>query len=54
MESFIKSLILGLASGGIYALVAVSYVIIYKATRIFAFSQAGMLIIGSWHPLWLP
>jgi branched-chain amino acid transport system permease protein len=48
MESFIKSLILGLASGGIYALVAVSYVIIYKATRIFAFSQAGMLIIGSY------
>ena len=39
---------LGLASGGIYALVAVSYVIIYKATRIFAFSQAGMLVIGSY------
>jgi branched-chain amino acid transport system permease protein len=48
MEDFLKSIMLGLASGGIYALVAVSYVIIYKATRIFAFSQAGMLVIGSY------
>lgn len=48
MEQFLKSVILGLASGGIYALVAVSYVIIYKATRIFAFSQAGMLVIGAY------
>jgi len=48
MEPFLKSIMLGLASGGIYALVAVSYVIIYKATRIFAFSQAGMLVIGSY------
>ncbi len=63
MEDFLKSIMLGLASGGIYALVAVSYVIIYKATRIFAFSQAGMLVIGSytmwqclivWNlPIWL-
>jgi len=51
MEDFLRSLMLGLASGGIYALVAVSYVIIYKATRIFAFSQAGMLVIGS-YTLW--
>ncbi|HDH87738.1 MAG: hypothetical protein DRG35_06820 [Deltaproteobacteria bacterium] len=48
MELFLKSLMLGFASGGIYSLVAVSYVIIYKATRIFAFSQAGMLIIGAY------
>jgi branched-chain amino acid transport system permease protein len=51
MESFLRSIMLGLACGGIYALVAVSYVIIYKATRIFAFSQAGMLVIGS-YTLW--
>jgi len=48
MESFLKSIILGVSSGGIYALVAVSYVIIYKATRIFAFSQAGLLTIGAY------
>jgi len=48
MEDLLKGIMLGLASGGIYALVAVSYVIIYKSTRIFAFSQAGMLVIGSY------
>ncbi len=48
MEDFIRSIILGVCSGGIYALVAVSYVIIYKATRIFPFSQAGLLTIGAY------
>ena len=63
MEQFLKCLLLGLSCGGIYALMAVSYVIIYKATRIFAFSQAGILVVGAyvlWQcliawslPLWL-
>ena len=63
MEETIKSIVLGLCSGGIYALLAVSYVVIYKSTRVFPFSQAAVLIIGAyimwycliaWHlPIWL-
>src|SRR5512137_2803388 len=63
MEETIKSIVLGLCSGGIYALLAVSYVVIYKSTRVFPFSQAAVLILGayvmwfclsSWHlPVWL-
>jgi len=62
MEDFLKSLALGISCGAIYALIAVSYVIIYKATRVFAFSQTGLLVLGAyfayqclipWHlPLW--
>jgi branched-chain amino acid transport system permease protein len=63
MEETIKSIALGLCSGGIYALLAVSYVVIYKSTRVFPFSQAAVLIIGAyimwycliaWHlPIWI-
>ena len=63
MEETTKSVVLGLCSGGIYALLAVSYVVIYKSTRVFPFSQAAVLIIGAyfmwfclivWHlPIWL-
>lgn len=63
MEETIKSIVLGICSGGIYALLAISYVVIYKSTRVFPFSQAAVLIIGAylmwyslmvWHlPIWL-
>ncbi len=62
MEEFIRSIVLGICSGGIYALLAISYVVIYKSTRVFPFSQAAVLIIGAyvmwfclipWHlPIW--
>jgi len=48
MEETIKSIVLGLCSGGIYALLAISYVVIYKSTRVFPFSQAAVLIIGAY------
>lgn len=48
MEETIKSIILGICSGGIYALLAISYVVIYKSTRVFPFSQAAVLIIGAY------
>src|SRR5512136_2031303 len=48
MEETIKSVVLGLCSGGIYALLAISYVVIYKSTRVFPFSQAAVLIIGAY------
>lgn len=48
MEEILKSVVLGLSSGGIYALLAICYVVIYKSTRVFPFSQAAMLIIGAY------
>lgn len=48
MEETFKSIILGICSGGIYALLAISYVVIYKSTRVFPFSQAAVLIIGAY------
>ena len=63
MEELLKSIVLGICSGGIYALMAISYVVIYKSTRVFPFSQAAVLIFGAymmwfcliaWHlPIWL-
>jgi branched-chain amino acid transport system permease protein len=63
MEEILKSVVLGLSSGGIYALLAICYVVIYKSTRVFPFSQAAMLTIGAyvmwfclmvWNlPIWL-
>ncbi len=63
MEEVLKAIVLGICSGGIYALLGISYVVIYKSTRIFPFSQAAVLIIGAyvmwfciiaWHlPVWL-
>ncbi len=62
MEEIFKSVVLGICSGGIYALLAISYVVIYKSTRIFPFSQAAVLVVGAyvmwlslmvWHlPIW--
>lgn len=48
MEETFKSIVLGISSGGIYALLAVSYVVIYKSTRVFPFCQAVVLIIGAY------
>lgn len=63
MEETLKAIVLGICNGGIYALMAVSYVVIYKSTRVFPFSQAAVLIVGAyimwfclmvWHlPIWL-
>jgi branched-chain amino acid transport system permease protein len=63
MEEIAKAFILGICNGGIYSLLAVSYVVIYKSTRVFPFSQAAVLIFGAyimwfclipWHlPIWL-
>ena len=63
MEYEILKAFLGICSGGIYALLGISYVVIYKSTRVFPFSQAAVLIIGAyvmwyclivWHlPVWL-
>src|SRR3954467_3185524 len=45
MDRFIDLTLNGLANGAIYAAVALSLVLIWRATRILNFAQAGMLMV---------
>lgn len=47
MTTFIQSVISGLGTGAVYALLAVSFVIIYRATGVLNFAQPGLLILGA-------
>ncbi len=44
MDRFIDLTLNGIANGAIYAAVALSLVLIWRATRILNFAQAGMLM----------
>lgn len=47
MTRFLQSLVGGLGTGSIYALLAIGFVIIYKSTRIISFAQPGLMVIGA-------
>ena len=47
MEFFLHLLILGIAVGAIYAVVALGFVLIYKSTRVLNFAQGTMVMIGA-------
>jgi branched-chain amino acid transport system permease protein len=44
MQRFVDLTLNGIANGAIYAAVALSLVLIWRATRILNFAQAGMLM----------
>jgi branched-chain amino acid transport system permease protein len=51
---FLESLVRGLGTGSVYALLALGFVIIYKSTRVISFAQpsfmmAGALMVSAWH-----
>lgn len=46
MTRFIEFALAGLAQGFVYALVALGFVIIYKATEVINFAQGGLLTLG--------
>ena len=48
IEEFIQTLAKGLAQGGLYALVALGFVLIFKATRTVNFAQGAIALIGAW------
>jgi branched-chain amino acid transport system permease protein len=48
MEFFGKIVISGLMNGAIYGLVAVGFVLIYKASSVLNFSQGYMLLLGAY------
>lgn len=47
MNEFLSSLVRGLGSGSVYALIALGFVIIYKSTRIISFAQPALMLAGA-------
>lgn len=53
MNLLFQLLINGLIVGALYGVVAMSFVLIYKASRIVNFAQGEFLLIGAWACWWL-
>ena len=61
MGFFLETLIGGLMSGMLYSLVALGFVLIFKASKIFNFAQNAMVLFAAlamarfseWIPRWL-
>lgn len=47
MEFFLQNLVIGIAVGGIYALVGIGFVLVYKSTGILNVAQGGLMAIGA-------
>lgn len=47
MTIFLQALISGLGIGSVYAIIAVSFVVIFRATGVLNFAQPALLILGS-------
>ena len=48
MEKFLQLCVSGLALGSIYALVALGFVVIYRASKVFNFAQGELLTFGAY------
>jgi branched-chain amino acid transport system permease protein len=46
MTDFLQAIVNGFGQGSIYALLALGYVMIYKATRVISFAQPALMIVG--------
>ena len=47
MEKFLQLLVAGIAVGGIYALIALGFVVVYKVSGTFNFAQGGFVLLGA-------
>ena len=48
MDFFIEVSLVGLAIGGVYALVAVGYVLVYRTTHVINFAHGNMMMFGAY------
>ena len=48
MSTFIEFSLLGLFSGGLYALIALSFVLIYKCTHVINFAVGEIMMLGAY------
>ena len=46
MTNFFQALVDGFGQGSIYALLALGYVMIYKATKVISFAQPALMTVG--------
>ncbi len=53
MALFLQLLVNGLIVGALYGVIAMSFVLIYKASRVVNFAQGEFLLIGAWICWWL-
>ena len=53
VELLIQLLVNGFIVGTLYGVVAMSFVLIYKATQVVNFAQGEFLLIGAWVCWWL-
>ncbi|MBW1980916.1 MAG: branched-chain amino acid ABC transporter permease [Deltaproteobacteria bacterium] len=53
MLHFVQLVVTGLVIGSVYALVALGFVLIYKATSVINFAQGEFLLVGGYICLWL-
>jgi branched-chain amino acid transport system permease protein len=47
MDKFLQLLFSGAALGSVYGLIALGFVVIYKATRVFNFAQGDLVMVGA-------
>lgn len=47
MTEFLQATVNGIATGSIYALLALGFVIIYKSTEVLSFAQQGLTVLGA-------
>ena len=48
MDFFLEVSLVGLAIGGVYALVAVGYVLVYRTTHVINFAHGNMMMFGAY------
>jgi hypothetical protein len=48
MIQLINTMLIGVTSGGIYALMAISMVLVWRSTRVINFAQAGMALLSTY------
>lgn len=48
MNLFLEYSLVGLASGGMYALIALGFVLVFKATGVFNFAQGELMMVGAY------
>lgn len=53
MQEFLQLIVTGLVIGAVYALVAMGFALIYKATSILNFAQGEFVLMGAYVCLWL-
>lgn len=48
MSTFIELVVNGVSAGSVYALIALGFVIIFKATEVVNFAHASLLLVGGY------